>query len=197
MDGTEIRNDSLQILELVSYRSRRKKLRGLNEILLFHADAGNETSLEQVKSSFALALDAYNNLEEKNSIRDWFASQVLFLDLPDLLELADQASADLVASSPDTWTYKGTRAAVLIDSGRIEEGMLLGKEVAQQSPAAHDKSITMAFLAIGEARLGRANQGRQWLEQAVAINPHCVGVKRALKEMIKISGRGAGADHGK
>lgn len=197
MEGNAIPNDTLQIWQLIRYRSRYKKLYGLNDELLFHADAGNEKSLERVKTSFALALNACNALEEKNSVRDWFASYVLFLDLPDLLELADRASADLVASSPDTWTYKGTRAAVLIDSGRIEEGMILGKEVAQQSPAAHDKSITMAFLAIGEARLGRTEEAQRWMEQAVAIDPNCVGVKRAQKEMIKISGRGAEADHGK
>ena len=121
--------------------------------------------------------------EYADILKDSFVTTVLLYGWEPLLPLADAYSAQLLESSPDSITYKGSRGSVLIDLGKLHEGKALLEEVFTKSKAKHDRCIAAAFLAIAEYRLDNIASAEAWLEKAAEIDPESHAVTRARNDL--------------
>src|SRR5262249_2848238 len=112
--------------------------------------------------------------EARRLLLDSFATGVLLAGATEYLPEADSYSAELLRDYPNDWTLRGTRGSVLIETGRIEEGMAMLREVMENDDSVFDRAISAAFLALGEIRRQRPAAARQWLVQARDLDPRCV-----------------------
>jgi hypothetical protein len=102
---------------------------------------------------------------------DLFATAVLMYGATDWLREADRYSRELYEAKPDVWTIKGTRGAVLIELGDLQQGIKMLTSVFENSSSEFDKAISAAYLALGELRKGDPGKGRDWLEKSGALRP--------------------------
>src|SRR5262249_44875935 len=101
----------------------------------------------------------------------------------DLLAEADRFSAEVLQSIPWLPHAKGTRGDVLVALGRPDEGIPLLEEAMRDHETADDKAFCACFLAIGEARRRRPDQARAYLEAARQLDPACIILEKAEKEL--------------
>jgi tetratricopeptide (TPR) repeat protein len=99
-----------------------------------------------------------------------------------LLEEADTASSHAFASWPWIPAIKGTRGMVLVELGRIDEGIRLLKEALERSEGARQKAINAAYLAVAEARKGNRIRAQQYLETATQYHFDHPLIERAKNE---------------
>jgi Peptidase family M50 len=121
------------------------------------------------------------------TLLDGFATTVLMYNARNYLGKADEYSAELFAANPNEWTVRGTRGSVLVETGRIEEGIETLQGVVANDPVPFDKAISAAFIAIGEIKRGRYDDAKRWLDQARAWEPDCVPLKRAEQMLKEVS----------
>jgi Tfp pilus assembly protein PilF len=103
----------------------------------------------------------------------------LILGDPALHEEADHFSAMAYAASPETASIRGTRGAVLIEMGRIAEGMSLVLSAHDEHSLPRHRAFNAAHLAIGASATGREGQAAAYLERARAYDPNCPMIGRA------------------
>jgi tetratricopeptide (TPR) repeat protein len=99
-----------------------------------------------------------------------------------LLEEADAASSHAIACCPWIPAIKGTRGMVLVELGRIDEGIRLLKEALDRCERARDKALNAAYLAVAEARKGNRFQAQQYLETATQYHSDHPLIERAKDE---------------
>jgi hypothetical protein len=80
-----------------------------------------------------------------------------------LLAEADQRSEQALRLFPRDSRIQGTRAAVLIWSGRLEEGRALSLRALRAHLERSDRAEEAAVLALAEAKMGHAAEARRWL----------------------------------
>jgi hypothetical protein len=92
---------------------------------------------------------------------------------------ADVASAEAYDLSPFTTAARGLRGAVLVELGRLDEGLSLLRSALHHDPNPRNRSHYLCQVAIGEATAGRDTAARTALADAVALDPGCNGLDRA------------------
>jgi Flp pilus assembly protein TadD len=106
----------------------------------------------------------------------------LLLDDPALLAEADRYSQEAMTWMANSAPVKGTRGAVLIQLGRLDEALpLLLAGYAQQ--AAWSRAESACWLAILNARKQNRSDAENYLAQARSLNPKCVLLARAEREL--------------
>jgi predicted Zn-dependent protease len=90
----------------------------------------------------------------------------------------DELSRELLKANPESISVKGTRASVLIDLGRLEEGQAMLNEVLEKTEATIDKTYANIFLALGAKQQGKLDLSREYAEKAAKIDPTCPALKR-------------------
>ena len=85
---------------------------------------------------------------------------------PSLFDEADRYSREALDEAPKVAAFLGTRGAVLVQLGRVDEGRRLLERAYHQHSEPLARSADAAWLAIASARDGDVAQGRQWLVQA-------------------------------
>jgi Flp pilus assembly protein TadD len=90
----------------------------------------------------------------------------LMADSPDLLERADVHSADAMTAAPGMAWVKGTRGAILVTRGDVEEGVRLLTESMKGAPNKAIRAHLAAFLALAEHRRGNSAAAEKWLRKA-------------------------------
>jgi hypothetical protein len=90
----------------------------------------------------------------------------------------DFFSAKLVAVSNQSITAQGTRGAVLIDLGQIEEGKGTLKEVIENTREPIDKIYANIFLALAEKQAGNLEAAKNYARQATSLDPTCPALRR-------------------
>jgi hypothetical protein len=107
----------------------------------------------------------------------------LMIGNPESLDEADRYSEIALKESPHTPHFKGTRGAVLIELGRVEDGIKL----VQQALAFHTEAAARAgsycWLAIATNRLGRIDDAKKHLETARQIDARCKLIPRVEQEI--------------
>ena len=98
---------------------------------------------------------------------------------------ADSYSQRLLELSNHSVTARGTRGAVLIDLGRIEEGKALLNEVLAETKSVIDQEFSLVFLSIAEERLGNFELAERYAAEALAMPPKTRVRLRILDQTLK------------
>jgi tetratricopeptide (TPR) repeat protein len=146
-----------------------------------HAHATNPTA---GRSMMIELLSRTKDPAEQAMIKNSIAWYDLSLGNEYLQEARDY-SAEVLASNPSEVAYQGTRGAVLICSGQVEEGLRLLEESIRRDDRPHGRASHRCWLVIGTALLGRVDEARRSLAKARQEDPHCYELLKAedaLKE---------------
>lgn len=84
----------------------------------------------------------------------------------ELLVEADRYSEEAILKEPKNTNYRGTRGAVLIRTGRIEEGLKMLRKAFDQHSDKSARASVACWIAIGEARVGNLDESNKWLQKA-------------------------------
>ena len=117
----------------------------------------------------------------RHHLRDAFATLVLMAGASEFLDEADRYSDELYQARGGEWTVKGTRGGVLVEKGRLEEGIRLLREVMDNDPSSFDRAISASYLGLAEIKLGRPAEAQEWLTKARRCDPRCVFLQRFEK----------------
>jgi hypothetical protein len=118
-------------------------------------------------------------------ILDLFATAVLMFDAREYLADADRYSCELLRFRPNEWTVLGTRGSVLIELGRIDEGIAMLLSVVENDPKPFDQAIAAAYVALGELRKDNLHRAAHWIQKARAFDDSCVPMKRIEAHVAK------------
>jgi len=100
----------------------------------------------------------------------------------ELLEQADYLSAIAFGSCPWEYAIKGTRGSVLVELGKLDEGIALLKDSFQKTDYAKGKASNAAYLAFAESRKGNRSKAEQYIEIAAKFDPECPLLQRARRD---------------
>ena len=117
-------------------------------------------------------------IAERVTLLDTFVTCVLMYGAGEFLPEAERYSEELFTLKPDEWTVKGTRGSVLIETGRLEEGVSMLQEVMDKDPSAFDRAISASFLALAELKRNNLDLAAEWLRKSRELDPNCGSVKR-------------------
>ena len=140
---------------------------------------------------FAEARELYiGALSQPESTKDFQAylwNNVAWMDLmiatPPLLEEADQFSRQALEEIPWLSYAKGTRGSVLIELGRIDEGVPLVEQAFRENDKPRDKALNACYLAVAMIRRGDTSEGCQYIEEAKRRDRTCPLIERATREL--------------
>lgn len=91
---------------------------------------------------------------------------------------ADRYSQELFQIKPNEWTVKGTRGSVLVETGELEHGMTMLKDVIEHDPSVFDRAIAASFLALGELKKNDRESALKWLRVSHDLDPECASAHR-------------------
>lgn len=89
------------------------------------------------------------------------------------LAIADRLSEEVYDNNSWFRNYKCTRGIVLIETGRIDEGLELIYEGIEMNTTPEDTASDMCHIAIGEFRRGNIEKGQEYYLQAKKLVPDC------------------------
>lgn len=121
--------------------------------------------------------------ERRAEVLDGWCCIPLYWDCPDYLPEADAWSKEALELRPREFTLKGTRGAVLIELGRIEEGKALLREVLEKSSDANDRSISLAYLELAASKQDDQKAAEEMLARAKKESPHCPVLEKITKKV--------------
>jgi tetratricopeptide (TPR) repeat protein len=107
----------------------------------------------------------------------------LIIAEPALLEEADRFSLQAIEELPWESSYKGTRGSVLIELGRLDEGVRFTQQAFQENCEVSFKAINACYLAIAEVKLGDKSTALKWIDEAKKHDLNCPLIERAVKEI--------------
>jgi tetratricopeptide (TPR) repeat protein len=136
---------------------------------------------------FRKALEAYDALlpqvQNDRPVRALVLNNLayagLLLNERDRLPQADGYSDEAISTLGWSPAIKGTRGAVLLEMGKVEEAMPLLREAMQSRQDPADDAQSACWLAIAEARKGDLTSSRSLLEQATKLDANCILLERA------------------
>lgn len=184
VNGIPTPNDALSLIQLATGRTRTypEPLTKAGQ-----ADAGGPSwswLVSQVEANSLLThcrkqlSNPHLPIAERVTLLDTFATCVLMYGAVEFLPEADRYSEELHSLKPDEWTVKGTRGSVLIETGRLEEGMSMLRELMENDPSAFDRAISASFLGLAELKRNNADQAAEWLRKSRDLDPNCGSLKR-------------------
>ena len=77
----------------------------------------------------------------------------------------------------------GTRGAVLVEVGKLEEGAALLREAIGRQKDVRSRAINACHLAVAEYRAGRPEESRRYIEQARTFDPKCFLLEQTVREV--------------
>jgi tetratricopeptide (TPR) repeat protein len=107
----------------------------------------------------------------------------ILLDDPNLLAEADQYSAEAYKNLPWEAVIGGTRGAVLIFLGQVDEGLGLLKTSMTNALNPREKASTACMIAIGEHKRGDSSAAQKYLTAARQLDPECALLERASRAL--------------
>lgn len=136
----------------------------------------------------ACFIDLMNGETAKPISRAMFMNNVAYADLmladPALLDEADQYSQEAMTWLASSAPIKGTRGAVLLQLGRLDQSLpLLLASYAGQGDWA--KAENACWLAILYTRQQNSAEAQRYLADAKRLNPRCGLIGRAEQELNK------------
>lgn len=166
LDATSGAARNIQGIILMARREYRESRETF--VRLLHSDEGKEPALHYL---------LLNNIAYLNALlRD-----------PGLLLEADQFSAEALQHLPWVPAVTGTRGSVLVEQGRLEEGIALLKKSMAQHAEKQGKALNACHIAIGEMRRGNLDAARAHLAIARTLDRQCFLLPEVETELKIIS----------
>lgn len=107
------------------------------------------------------------------------AAADITLGQPELLDEADRCSTEAMAIMAWSPVTKAARAAVLVERGRLDEGIALARQSIDQQEGDKSKKWNAVTLAIAYKRKGEEVEGRKFFDLAVRAGPDGPRMRRA------------------
>lgn len=144
---------------------------------------------------FRRAWDIYHvllNEECKNKylelmIKNNFAYTTVVMGLTDYLGEADTFSKQVYDNLSWNADAKGTRGVVLIERGKIDEGISLLNQAIKLDDSNETVAAHLCHIGIGEARKGNITQAKACLRHINATCPEC-GIRPLIEKEMRLSG---------
>jgi hypothetical protein len=96
---------------------------------------------------------------------------------------ADEYSAEAYGKIAWEPAVVGTRGAVLLWLGRIDEGIELLKQAMLKTSERRNKAADAAFIALGEYQRGNPGEAQKYLDLARKLDPNSPALARVLPEI--------------
>ena len=96
---------------------------------------------------------------------------------------ADRYSAQAFDVIPWESDVQGVRGGVLVEQGKIDEGVDLLERAVENCDFDTDRAVSICYLAIAAARLGDLPSASEYFEQAHQMSPRCPLLSRAKSEI--------------
>jgi tetratricopeptide (TPR) repeat protein len=103
----------------------------------------------------------------------------------DLAEETNRYSEEAYKNLPWVPAVKGTRGAVLVETGRVDEGLLLLREAFDASSEPEGKALNAAHIALGENLRGNTEESTRFLKVAHSLDPQCQLLNRVNEEVCR------------
>lgn len=104
-------------------------------------------------------------------VLDGLASLPICYGWTDMIEEALRYIEIAIQEAPDMITLKGTKSALLIDAGQVDEGLKLLEEVAASTESETDRTIGDYFRALAYLKKGDRSKARQLFREAEEKHP--------------------------
>jgi tetratricopeptide (TPR) repeat protein len=101
----------------------------------------------------------------------------------DLTEEANRYSEEAYKNIPWVPAVKGTRGAVLVETGRVDEGLVLLREAFDAYSEPEGKALNAAHIALGEKLRGNTEESMRYLKVAHTLDPQCQLLNRVIEEL--------------
>ncbi len=99
-----------------------------------------------------------------------------------LIEESNRYSEEAYKNIPWVPAVKGTRGAVLVEMGRVDEGLVLLREAFDAHFEPEGKALNAAHIALGEKRRGNIEEGIRYFNAARTLDPQCQLLNRVKEE---------------
>jgi hypothetical protein len=120
---------------------------------------------------------------ERAMYLDSLACVPLYQGEASLLNAAEQWSREAQALLPECRTIRGTRGAVLVESGRHAEGLALLMPLTTDDNGRIDRALSTCYVARALHGLGRTAEAREWLKSARQYDEFGSLVSRIASQM--------------
>lgn len=118
-----------------------------------------------------LESDEGHEVERRPLLLNNIAWTNVVLGKDELLQEADDYSEEALRFAPKLTCFIGTRGAVLVMTGRIQEGLGLLKTAFRHHSERSSRSSTAVWIAIGSAQMGDLSEATKWLQRAREESP--------------------------
>jgi len=129
-----------------------------------------------------------NLLEISNSVNatrveilDGLACLPIFYGHDDMLEEALGYINEAISEAPDEITLKGSKSSLLIELGRVDEGLNLLETVFESTQSENDRAICSYYRALAASRLGDQQRAQELLHAAFKQFPDSIVRNRVAK----------------
>jgi len=170
--------DVVGLLEEASPSDAVTLLNWVNILLAFNYKA------EALDEARALIADTTRAPAAKVEMLDAVACAALFWDHPEFLPTAMMCIQEAMRLAPEAITLKGTKGALLIESGDLEVGMRLLEDVKSRSSAENDQAICSYYLAYAHFKKGDNPAAIERLRLAKKDHPRCNLAGRIEKKIL-------------
>jgi len=152
---------------------------------------------------FQEASDCFETLKARGDLdpgmRAFIANNIAYAKLlaggPASLVEADRRSEEAVSLIGWVPAIRGTRGAVLLELGRIDEALPLLRDSMERAETTSGKAQNACWIAIAEYRRGQHDEASKFLKEARRLDAKCILLNRATQAVKPVSGR-PGADGG-
>jgi hypothetical protein len=103
----------------------------------------------------------------------------LLLEDPNKLSEADDYSSQAMSGLAWMPAVKGTRGAVLVQTGQYDAAVLLLKQSFSESDEPHSKALNACHLAMCEQKRGNKLQAQEYLKAAQQFDSNCILLPKA------------------
>ena len=164
---------------IAQYPAHPLVLNGLGFILL------EAREFARARNTFANLLQSHPDMkpELKFMVQNNIAYANLMVGDPALLAEADTLSAQAYKNAPWMPSIVGTRGAVLVELGQLDEGIAMLKEAMANQSEVQGKAADACLIAIGEIRKGNLVESQRFLDLARSLDPNCYLIERAAAEL--------------
>jgi len=101
----------------------------------------------------------------------------------EMLDEADRFSHAALQAQPWISPFQGTRGSVLVELGRVEEGLPLLRRAFTGNLEDRLKALNACYLALGESKRGKREESLSYLDMARTLDPQCLLLPRMVKEI--------------
>lgn len=106
----------------------------------------------------------------------------------DLMGESMHYSEEAYKNIPWVPAVQGTRGAVLVEAGCLEEGLVLLRKAFDAHSEPEGKALNAAHIAIAEKRRGNGEEGFRYFNAARTLDPQCQLLDRVKKELYRDAG---------